>query len=175
MGRKKNREAQNKDISVLLSTDVLEKRRYYVQSIIETLLFLAKNELALRGNWNTETKHEEGLFNSFFELLISKDDKLKSCADIMPENAKYTSPEVQNEILSIIASAMREEISSHIITSDYFTILVDGTKDKNGNEIISIAVRYVENGIVYEHLLDFQTCDDLSAPAMAEVILSTIR
>lgn len=57
---------------------------------------------------------------------------------MIPSNAKYTSPDIQNEIISIIASLLREQISLKINSSDYFTILVDGTKDKNGNEIISI-------------------------------------
>lgn len=172
---KENRETQKKDISLLLSADVLEKRRYYVQAIVQTISFLAKNELAFRGTWDTETQHEEGLFNSFFEFMISKDDKLKSCAEMMPQNAKYTSPDVQNEIIATIASMMRDEISSEINSSNYFTILVDGTKDKNGNEIISIAVRYVKSGYVFENLLDFQTCDELNAEATAKVILSTMR
>lgn len=172
---KENREARNKEISQLLSADVLEKRRYYVQAIVDVIVLLAENELAFRGSWDAESHSEEGLFNSLFGFSIQKDEKLKKCVEIIPQNAKYTSPDIQNEIISIIASLLRDAISSEMKTSDYFTILVDGTKDKNGCEIISIAVRYVKNGKPHETLLDFQTCDDLSAEASADVILSTLR
>lgn len=172
---KVNREAQNKEISQLLSTDVLEKRRYYVRAIVEVIVFLTENELAFRGTWDADSHMEEGLFISLFEYSIRKDEKLKSCVEIIPQNAKYTSPDIQNEIISIIASLLRQEISSDISSSEYFTIFVDGTKDKNGREIISIAARYVKDGKPRETLLDFQTCDDLSAEATADVILSTMR
>lgn len=54
-------------------------------------------------------------------------------------------------------------------------IFVDGTKDKNHNEIISIAARYVLDGKPKETVIDFQTCENLSAEATADVILSTVR
>lgn len=61
-------------------------------------------------------------------------------------------------------------------SSDHFTILADGTKDKSHNEILlSIGVRYVKEGISRETIVDFQFPDDLSAETTANVMLSTLR
>lgn len=74
---KESREAHNKEISELLSSDVLAKRRYYIQSIVDVILFLSENELAFRGTWQPESKSEDGLFNKLFEFSMQKDEKLK--------------------------------------------------------------------------------------------------
>lgn len=58
--KKKNRDTANKGIQSLINKDVLKKRQYYVNSIIDVIRFLVENELSLRGNWekNQEQKME---------------------------------------------------------------------------------------------------------------------
>lgn len=70
---------QQKSVSELINSSVLEKRRYYCESIIETIVFLVARRLPFRGDWNEEDKEEEGLFNDLFELLIKKDSRINEC------------------------------------------------------------------------------------------------
>lgn len=69
----------NKDVSSLLSKDVLEMRRYYVQSIIGVMQFLIENELWLRGNWDALDGAEDGTFVNLFKCTLDKDQQLKTC------------------------------------------------------------------------------------------------
>lgn len=62
---------------------------------------------------------------------------------MIPKNATYTSAEIQNELIGIMADFVRELIVKEVNSAAAFTLLVDGTKDRNKNEIISIAARYV--------------------------------
>lgn len=105
---KKKRLQSGNSITELLNDSKLEKRRYYVKSIIETIVSLASNRLALRGDWDEEEQHENGLFNVLYEIIRSKDPHLPICEKIMPLNATYKSPQIQNEIIDILAGLSAE-------------------------------------------------------------------
>ncbi|KAJ6633795.1 hypothetical protein Bhyg_17358, partial [Pseudolycoriella hygida] len=92
-------------------------------------------------------------------------EKLRECQRVIPENCTYLSPDIQNEIISIIVQLVEEEIVSEINSSDvdFFTIIVDGTKDRKNREIVSIAICYVRNGKPIESLLGFETTKELDA------------
>lgn len=53
-----------------------------------------------------------------------------------PRNAKYTSPDIQNEILSCLAEMVRTSIIQEVKESGAFSILVDETTDKVFSQII---------------------------------------
>lgn len=100
---------KNQQVSFLLNETVLEKRQDYFKAIVSTIIFLAEHELPFRGNWNDEENYESGLFNNLFKFLLGKDAYLRSCQEAMPSNATYTCPDIQNEIIQIIADTLREK------------------------------------------------------------------
>lgn len=175
MEEKKLRETEKKEVSQLVGGDVLRLRRYYVQSILDIVIFLASNELAMRGNWDMAAKTEDGLFQNLFEYTMKKDELLQKAVKSIPKNAKYTSPEIQNELIESAVFCTRQSIVKKVNSSEYFTLYVDGTKDKNGIECISIAARYVLDGKPHESVLGMERCDDLSAIGMADVILKSLE
>lgn len=60
-------------------------------------------------------------------------------------------------------------------SSEYYTLLVDGTKDTDGNECISIAARYIDEGHAHESVMGMETCSDLSASGVSKVVLNAIE
>jgi hypothetical protein len=60
-----------------------------------------------------------------------------------PYNCKYTSPEIQMEILSIYASKVRRHIREEIGDSK-FSILVDETCDVAKREQMALVFRFVD-------------------------------
>lgn len=173
---KKKRTETGTSISELLNPTVLAKCRYYCKSIIEVILFLATNRLALRGDWDAKEKEEGGLFNSLFEYTMQKDKELVACQKYMPKNVTYKSPQIQNEFIAIIAELLRESIVNEVkkADADVFTILLDGTKDKHGVECVSIAVRYILKGKPIEALLFFESTDDVDALSFTQLLLSCL-
>lgn len=159
----------------MLSKTVLEKRRHYFKSIVNVVLFLAKNELPFRGDWNEEERTEFGLFTNLFKYTLEKDEYLQRCQEAMPANGLYTSPQIQNEIIHTTAIHLRENIVSEMKQSSFWTLMADGTKDRNGNEILSIAVRYVIDGQPFERLLTFEKADDITAKGLVKVIIEQIE
>lgn len=98
-----NRDKNQSSIKELLTDTILEKRRYYMTSIIEVIVFLIANEVGFRGNWDEDQHKENGLFRNLFEFKLKDNECLRTCQHAMPRNATYTSPEIQNEIIGIIA------------------------------------------------------------------------
>lgn len=173
---KKARIESGTSISELVSSTVLEKRRYYCKAIVEVILFLASHRLAFRGDWDAEENEEGGLFNSLFEFAMNRDPKLIEYQNSMPKNALYTSPQIQNEFISIIAQLLRQSIVNEIKKCDagVFTILLDGTKDKNGMECVSIAARFISNGKPFEALLFFESTEDVDADSFTQLLLASL-
>lgn len=118
-------------------------------------------------NWDVNLAQETGLFVGLFDYTL----KLRNCVAAMSKNATYTSPKIQNEIIADVAELTRKRIVAEVNVSDYFTVFADGTKDKNNDEIISIAVRYVKNEDPHETLLGFVKCTDKFAEPTANLIL----
>ncbi|XP_068907169.1 zinc finger MYM-type protein 1-like [Tenebrio molitor] len=169
---------QNTGISVstLVNHNILEKHRYYIKSIAEIIQFLAINELALRGAYEAEEHAERSLFSNLFKFTLKKDTLLSECAQHIPKNANYTSPAIQNEIIEILSDMVRESVVADIRNADvpWFTLMEDGTRDKNNRENISIAIRYVKNGKVFEEL-DAKNFTDLTLDIMEKNNLDTSR
>jgi len=90
-----------------LNSEQLERNRYYVKGIAEVVQFLAVNELGFRGDTIASSADLEanicddinvsGMFGHLFEFAMKRDPHLRSVTHAMPKNAKYSSPEIQNE------------------------------------------------------------------------------
>lgn len=174
---KESQSRMNKDleISTLLNESVLEKRRYYFKAIVKTILLLVECELPFRGNWDSDEHVEVGIFQKIFQYTLKNDEHLRKCQEAMPGNALYTSPQIQNELIHIIANILRKKIVSEINESTYLTLLADGTTDKNGDEVYSVAFRYLKNGSPVETLLTIEKADDISALGISQLLIDRIE
>lgn len=155
------------EVSTLVNNDVLEKNRYYVKSIFDVTKFLVLNELPFRGSYIGTDDGETGLFTSLFTFTIKKDVKLANIIPLIPKHAMYNSPKIQNEIIAIMATMVGESVVEDVKNADvpFFTLLEDGTKDKNGRENIALGIRYISNGCPKESILAIKTCENLDAKA----------
>lgn len=107
MEEKLARQAQNKDVSQLLTNNVLNLRRCYIDAILDVVIFLATKELAFRGNWDAVSKKETGLFRSLFDYTLKQNENLQRAAKIIPKNASCTSPGIQNDLIAAAVYCVR--------------------------------------------------------------------
>ena len=49
----------------------------------------------------------------------------------LPKNAKYTSPETQNEVIETLAEIVKETVAKECKEAELFTLMMDGTGDSN--------------------------------------------
>lgn len=173
---REKRQQESTTIGGLLFDKAIKRNRYYVKSIIETIIFLAANQLSFRGNYDRENHEENGLFNNLFKFAIQRDIKLAEIHSHIPENSKYTSPELQNEIIQELAIEIKQSIQYSIKKAVGYSILADSTRDKENHEQLAIGIRFIgEESIPVERCIEIKTLPAADAQTIANAILSTLN
>lgn len=149
----------------------------YELQFFQDIIFLAANELAFRGSYDKESHADTGLFEKLFEHTKANNEHLSKWEKHMPHHYTYRSPEIQNQLIDILASIVREIVAEEIMDADvpYFTLLEDGTKDKKNNECVSLAARYVRHGQVHESIISMETFAELHAEYFAKQTLKILE
>jgi len=60
---------------------------------------------------------------------------------------KYTSSDIQNEIMKVMAFRILRDVSSAIRSSKFCTIMVDETTDISNKEQVVLCLRWVDAGL----------------------------
>lgn len=76
--------------------------------------FICVNQLGIRGNYDEDLDREGKIFLNLFEYTLMKDYRLRNIASTIPDNCKYTSVRIQNEIISILTEIMLEKIITQV-------------------------------------------------------------
>jgi hypothetical protein len=114
--------------------------------ILSCVKFLARQALALRGDGD-ETD------SNFLQLLRFLGDDALVLDWLKRKQNKYTSHEIQNELLKIMARVLRN-VTDHLKKSPFLSIMVDETTDVSNQEQVTIVMRRVDEDLeVYEEFL----------------------
>lgn len=117
-----------------------------------------------RGHDESQNSLNQGNFLEMVKLLASYNKEVKGVVlENAPRNAKYTSSDVQKEILSIVARKVQKLIREEIGTSK-FCIMVDEARDESKKEQMAIVIRFVnKEGLIKERFLDLVHVKDTTA------------
>uniref|UniRef100_A0A087XAH7 DUF4371 domain-containing protein n=1 Tax=Poecilia formosa TaxID=48698 RepID=A0A087XAH7_POEFO len=129
---------------VLLSSAVAkqqEEAQYFLQNVLGSVMYLARQGLAIRGH-DIKDGHLIQLLKFKF-----KGDECLSCW--LSQYHDYTSPKVQNEILQLLGNTIVREISACIqaLLVLQYSLIIDGTQDISGQQE-SICLRFVDHDLV---------------------------
>ena len=102
------------------------------------MCFLATQGIALRGNLN----ESDGNFTQLLRLKAV--DQLHLLTWLEYKTDKYTSPRVQNEILTVMASTIIQIISVTIQKARYFSVMADEVTDSSNKEQVVICFRSID-------------------------------
>jgi hypothetical protein len=82
------------------------------------------------------------------------------CDVLFEKKLCYCSKTIQNEIIYVIASCVRDNISERDRKAKYFSIILDCTPDLSHREQMSFKLRFVDvcesDLIVQQHFITFQ-------------------
>lgn len=84
------------------------------------------------------------------------------------------SPQIQNELIHLIAIELQKIIVSDLNESSYLTLLDDEATDRSGHEFISIAFRYLSQGIPFEALVAIESTNDITSMGFSKMIIDKI-
>ena len=154
-----------------------QENRQYLRTIIELLLFCCLQEIAVRGHRESDESQRRGNFLELLSLIAQHDPVIKARIEDLPNNAKYTSPDIQNSLINIMASGVQEIICNNIRTAGVYSLLADETKDISKREQLAIVLRYVdpEKASIHEHFLTYVEATSLDAESLSSYLLTTLR
>ena len=137
--------------------------------ILHNIRFLARQGLPLRGDGIEE------LNSNFVQLLRLQSEECKDInvnAWLEKRTNKYTSPEVQNECLQIMANHILREISKDIGDSSCFSIMADECTDCSNKEQFTINIRWIDQNLKeHEDFIGLYQVDSITA----DCLLSSIK
>ena len=137
------------------SDEDIRKNRLRLRASIDAIRWLAFQACPFRGHDESAASNNQGNFLEMVKLLASYDDEVKAVVlGNAPGNAKYTSPDIQKEILDLMASNVQSAIRDEIGDAK-FCLIVDESRDESRKEQMGIVVHFVDkDGFVKECFLE---------------------
>jgi hypothetical protein len=121
---------------------VKERNHLRLRTTIAAVKWLTSQSCALRGHDETPESKNRGNFIELVKLLAEFNSEIVNVVlENAPLNAKYTSPDIQKEILSIIAMKIRKHIRDEVGNAK-FSILVDETCDVSKREQMALVLKF---------------------------------
>jgi len=132
-----------------------ERNRLRLRTSIAAVKWLTFQSCAFRGRDERPQSKNRGNFIEMLKLLVEFNPEIASVIlENAPKYCKYTSPDIQKEILSIFAMKVRKHIREEIGDAK-FSILVDETCDVAKREQMALVFRFVDiNGVLQERFFD---------------------
>lgn len=152
----------------------MEENRTYIKTIADVLLLTATQNIAQRGHCESHDSDNKGNFLTILEEIAKHDPLIKKRLNAFG-NVKYTSHQIQNEVLEGLAEMVQNEIISEVKESEFFSVIVDETKDLKKKEQISLVVRYYYNGAIHESFLHFQSAESLDAVGLLKMLICFLK
>lgn len=152
-----------------------ERWRHILRAILDSIMFCAKNNLALRGSDTKIDSKGTGVFLDLIKLLGKYDKTLEDFIEGHKKGSvNYLSPEIQNEFIGLLGQTVRNEILSRIRKSKYYSLLFDCTPDVSHNEQMTEIIRYVQiddgKVSIQESFIDFICTEEKTGEGLSSDI-----
>ena len=169
-----NNMSHSRSIASTLNTERKEqvcKNRHYMKTLLHIIKFCSFQEIALRGHREVESKNK-GNFLEVLDFVGEHDPVVKSRLLDSPRNATYTSHNIQDELVHILAKKVRLQICHEVKEAGYYSVIADESRDLAKQEQMSFVVRYcnVSDGKLHEQFLAFLHAKCLDAASLSEYI-----
>ena len=113
----------NKTIEETLHVSLLEKTNFW-QKVLERLLnvtlMLAMYTLPFRGSTEEVSNENKGNFLSIIQLIAKYDSVLDKLLQLPKGSPKYLSPSIQNELISLLAGQVLQDIKIELQSAPFF-------------------------------------------------------
>ncbi|XP_022160727.1 uncharacterized protein LOC111026843 [Myzus persicae] len=145
---------------------VLENRAR-LKPIIETIAFLGRQNIAIRGHRDdgslfddSDTPSEnKGNFRELLNFRISAgDETLKNHLLTTQSRATYISKTTQNELIFIMGNLILKKVLDRVKQSKCYSVIFDETTDLSKISQLVTVIRYVYENEVFEDFIGFLDC-----------------
>ena len=115
---------------------------------IEVLVTMEKHNIAIRGH-----QEEDSNFMAMLSVLAKENSVLRDHLENAPRISKYTSPDIQNEIIFFSAKQILDGIIDNCKRSVIYALIADESTDVTNKEQISVCIRFVSTKEVGKHFI----------------------
>ena len=124
---------------------------------------MSKQELAFRGNDESNTSLNRGNYRELLECFSKFDSVFEGCLRReLAENERShlsvftgVSPEIQNDLIDCINSVIDDQVRKEIMDCTFVSIQADETTDVSTKEQLSIILRFDGKGEIAERFIKF--------------------
>ena len=164
----------------------LEKEKDHWRKVLFRIVcivkFLAKHNLAFRGTNSKLYEDSNGNFLGLVEMLAEFDPIIQEhVRRITSEEtqAHYLDFKIQNELIHLLASAIKSEIIKKIKSAKYFSVILDCTPDASHQERVSLIIRYVDSSSsdvrIEESFIGFLDVNDTTRQGLFDVLENELK
>ncbi len=109
-------------------------------------------------------------------LKLRGEDDSRVFQWIKKKTDKYTSGDMQNEMIKVMALQVLQEVASSIHSASFVTLMVDETTDASNREQVVLCIRWVDaNFEVHEDFIGLFMMDAIDADTITAVIFDILR
>ena len=132
--------------------------RQCLLKILSNLRFLSRQGISLRGD-------DQELNSNFTQLLILRGvDDPRIDTWLNRKSNKYTSHDIQNELLKVMALSIVRKIAGYIKIATFFCIMCDKCTDSSNREQVVICIRWINDELEpHEDFIGLYMVDDIRA------------
>ena len=164
--------ATTRDIGEMLSSihsSEKEANHKCLLNILSNLRFLARQGCVIRGGGEHNT---DSNFYQLYKLRCEDDSTLEEW--LKKKKGKYTSHEVQNEILKVMALRVLREISANLHSIEFYTIKVDECTNVSNQEQVVAVLRWVDDHLTpHEELIGIYAVPCIELSTLMSIIKYT--
>ena len=124
--------------------------------------------------WTNEEELEAENEGNFIELVCFQaetDDVLHRHLDNAPQNARYTSKTVQNDLIDIIGTSIRADILSEVKQAKFYYVIADEVVDIYNMEQLPVCLRYVFDNRIKDVFADFIPVERITGKVIADAAI----
>ncbi|XP_030505774.2 uncharacterized protein LOC115720739 [Cannabis sativa] len=148
--------------------------RLRLKTSIERIRWLAFQGCPFRGHNESKTSINQGNFLELLSFITSYNDKVAEVLDKALQNAIYTSPTTQKQVLHVLGNKVRNAIREEIVDAK-FSVIVDEAQDESKKEKMSIILRFIDKyGYVQERFFGLIHVKDTAVLTLKEGIFSIL-
>jgi hypothetical protein len=140
----------------------VQENRERLRPIIESIVFLGRQNIPLRGHRDDGRLDEEagpsneGNFRELLRFKISSgDETLKRHLAAASSRATYIGNTSQNQLITCCGEEITETILNQVRNAKYYSVIFDETTDISHVEQLSLNLRYVHNNKIREDFVKF--------------------
>ncbi|KAI5019566.1 hypothetical protein ZWY2020_044454 [Hordeum vulgare] len=175
----------NQTIDKVAQRELEKEKEHWRKVLLRIMLivkFLAERNIAFRGSNYKLYQESNGNFLGMVQMLAEFDPIMKEhVGRITNEKIRdhYLGPSIQNELISLLAAAIKSESIRKVKESKYFLVILDCTPDASHQEQMSLIIRYVDASsdlfCIEESFLGFLDVNDTTGQGLFDVLQKELK